>query len=59
MRSHLEYSNLEMDSRMAVTRGWGAEGNREFLFKGYRVSVLQDGVLEMDHVMVAQQRECT
>lgn len=32
---------IQLESRMVVARGWG-KGNRELVFNGHRVSVLQD-----------------
>ena len=51
---------IETESRMVVAKVGQGWRNGELVFKGYRVSVWQDGkVLELMVVMAAQQRECT
>ena len=34
-----------------ISRGWGEERERELLFNGYRVSVLQDGKRVLEKVV--------
>lgn len=45
---------IEAESKMVAVQGWEEEGNREWLFNGYRVSVTQDGeVLEIYYTIMS------
>lgn len=52
---------IQIESRMVAARDCGGEkGSEELVFHGYRVSFgVNEKILEMKMLMVAQRRECT